>query len=129
MPSILAFFLLSHVMNSEFTIGGSISLGDTKVCSFLLSGFITDEGKCFTTMEKFFSKTMERCRVHLFKSKILLWREHFLDEHKRSEDRRGRVVSRISESHTDAIRWNSLSFLMNCKGGAIKSLRVSVPIP
>jgi len=37
--------------------------------------------------------------------------------------------SRIPESHTDAIHWNSLSFLMNRKGEAIKSLRVSVPIP
>jgi len=44
-------------------------------------------------------------------------------------ERIGGGVSRISESHTDAIQWNSLSFLMNRKGGAIKSLRVSVPIP
>jgi hypothetical protein len=55
-PSILVFFLASHVMNTEFTIGGSISLVDTKVCSFLLSGFITDEGKCFTTMENSFQE-------------------------------------------------------------------------
>jgi hypothetical protein len=35
---------------------------------------------------KFFSRMIERCRLHLFKSKILLWREHFLDEHKKRED-------------------------------------------
>jgi hypothetical protein len=38
---------------------------------------------------KSFSRTIERCRVHLFKSQILLWREHFLDEHKKSEYRKG----------------------------------------
>jgi hypothetical protein len=65
---------------------------------------------------KFFSRTMGGCRVHLLKSKNLLWREDFLDEHKKGEELEGGgAVSRFCESHTDAIHWKSLSFLMNRK--------------